>query len=180
MNTTDAPESTDRAALLDRLSRRGVLNITAEDGSFEVRFKAPGPYRGRSWCTTDEADFYEHCRLGAKNWQGDGPDLDALLVLCEMETRPDSHDVDDLVWSIERRRDSRTYGPPLPWYKRWDGWRSGQERWLRTFSHAHEYLARYLRDVEEERTFEAQRAADAARREADELRRHRLTQAGIR
>lgn len=161
--TTETTESA-----LDRLSRRGKLTINATDGCFEVNFKAPGPYRGRSWCTTDEADLYEHCHLGATDWQGDGPDLTSLIIECEEATRPRERDVDDLVWAIENRRDSRTYGPPLPSYMRWHGWRPGQgRRWLRTFSHQSEYLAGYLRDLKTEREFNAER------REAEIRRTHR-------
>lgn len=159
-----------RTEIMDRLGRRGVLTVTAQDGSYELTFKAHGPWIGGR-CTTDKHDLFEHCRLGAKNWHGEGSDLDALLVLCEMESRPDTHDIDDLVWSIERRRDSRTCGPPLPTYMRWHGWRPGDERWLRTFSHANEYLAGYLRDIDEQRKFDAERAVAAARRNAAERRR---------
>lgn len=152
--------------LLDRLSRRGTLSITAEDGSYDVTFKAHGPWLyGR--CTTDKHDLFDHCRLGAKNWHGEGPDLDVLLLTCEMESRPDNHDIDELVWRIECRRNSRTCGPPLPHYQRWLGWHPGEERWLRTFSHEREYRAGYLRDVEEERRFEAEQ------REANIRRTHR-------
>lgn len=154
--------------LLDRLSRRGVLTITAEDGSFEVTFKAHGPWiNGR--CTTDKHDLFDHCRLGAKNWHGDSFDLAALLVLCEMETRPDNNDIDDLAWKIQRRRNSRTYGPPLPTYMRWDGWSPGIERWLRTSDHKHEYRGGYERDLVAERKFDAEQAASEARRKLPKI-----------
>ena len=146
MSDTAMPEQ-----VLDRLGRRGTVTMTVHDGVIDLRFKAPGPYRGRAWCTTDEADLYEHCRLGAKDWHGEGSDLSALVVECEESTRPEHRDVNELVWSVKRRRDSRVYGPPLPyWTSSLYGWRPGQERWLRTFSHAHEYLGGYLRYVEAE------------------------------
>lgn len=152
------------SAALDRLTRRGMLTITANDGNYDLRFKAPGPYQGRSWCTTDESDFWSHCRLGASDWQGEGTDLDALITECEETTRPQHRDVDDLRWAIETRRNARTNGPPLPSYQPWHGWHPGVERWLRTSSHATEYLAGYLRDLEGERTFDAERVArDLAR-----------------
>jgi len=161
---SDAPgESRNSADVLLRLSRRGQVTIEADDGDYTVTFKAPGPYRGRAWCTTDEADLYEHCHLGAKDWRGEGRELASLLAECEEATRPRSRPVVDLVWEIERRRTTRTLGPPLPSYIRWDGWRPGQERWLRTSSHASEYLGGYLRYVEAERKFEDENLARARR-----------------
>ena len=137
---------------LHRLRRRGTLTITTQGDTIEVRFKALGPYGGRGWCTTDTVDLFQHCRLGAKDWHGEGLDLAALLAECEEATRPEQRDVDSLAWAIERRRESRVYGPPLPsWTGSMYGWRPGQERWLRTSSHAHEYLAGYLQAVERER-----------------------------
>jgi hypothetical protein len=158
--------------LLDRLSRRGVLTITAEDGSFDVTFKAHGPWIGGR-CTTDKHDLFDHLRLGAKNWQGDGPDFAAQLVLCEMETRPDNHEIDDLAWKIERRRDSRTHGPPLPSYIGWyrGGWRPGDERWLRTSDHKYEYIVGYLRQVETARKDQIERHQAEVRRRVAERRR---------
>lgn len=164
--------------ILNRLGRRGDLTITAKDGSFDVSFKAPGPYQGRGWCTTDESDFWSHCRLGASDWHHEGPDLDALVTECEEMTRPQYLDVDDLRFRVEQRRDSRTSGPPLPSYRRWHGWSPGIDRWLRTSDHAHEYLAGYLRDLNAERTFNAERASAAERRANDELR-HRRFRAGV-
>lgn len=161
-----------KEGLLDRLGRRGKLTITVEDGLFDVRLVAPGPYVG-GWSTTDKADLFEHCRLGAKSWHGEGLDLAGLLLMCEMESRPDTHGVDDLVWLIEHRRHTRTAGPPLPSYMRWHGWRPGQERWLRTSSHAHEYLAGYERDLRTEQEFNAERADAERRRKNDELRQRR-------
>lgn len=152
------------SATLNRLSRRGTVTIVAKDGTFDVTLKTPGPYRGRGSCSTDEADFWDYLHLGATNWRGSGADLDALLACCEEETRPRWRDIDDLVWAIESRRDTRTTGPPLPSYRRWHGWSPGIGRWLRTHSHAYEYLAGYERDRRDERKFEAERAADEARR----------------
>lgn len=146
---------------IDRLSRRGVLKITAEDCSYEVTFKAHGPWLGG--CTTDKHDLYQHCYLGAKNWHGEGADLVALVAECEEATRPRHRDVDELVYAIEARRDSRTHGPPLPTYQRWNGWRPGVERWLRTSSHAQEYVGGYLRDLEIEREFIVERKTMEAR-----------------
>lgn len=148
--------------VLDRLSRRGVLTITGESGAFDVAFKVPWGQR-----TTDKSDLIEHCHLGAKDWYGEGDDLAVLLAECEEASRPQHRDVDELVWSIERRRDTRTCGPPLPNYQRWRGWRPGHERWLRTLSHQHEYLTGYLRDIEIEQQFED-----------ENLRRQRHTRAG--
>lgn len=149
--------------LLDRLGRRGTLTITVKDGVYDVRLKTPGPYGGRSWCTTDEADFWGHLHLGARDWHGDGRDLDALLATCDEESRPRWRTVDDLVWGVTYRRRTRTLGPPLPSYRRWAGWRPGMERWLRTSSHAHEYLVGYERDLMEERRFLAEQAEYADR-----------------
>jgi hypothetical protein len=159
VGTSEAESSRDSA--LGRLSRRGKVTITAEDGSYEVSFKASGPYRGRGWCTIDEADLWNHCHLGATNWHGEGTDVRALIATCEEETRPRQRDVDDLVWEIEYRRHSRTHGPPLPSYRRWHGWRPETERWLRTFSHQHEHLGGYERDVKEAQQFEADALARA-------------------
>lgn len=150
-------------ALLNRLGRRGKLTITIENGSFDVRLDAPGPYVG-GWCTTDKADLFSHCRLGAQDWHGEGPDLASLLAECDEQSRPQSNSPDDLRRAIERRRDTRTLGPPLPSYRRWYGWRPGIERWLRTFSHAHEYLDGYERDRSIERQHEAEQAASRLRR----------------
>lgn len=152
--------------LMDRLGRRGVLTVTVEDGSFEVTLKVHGPWVGGR-CTTDKHDLFDHCRLGAKNWHGEGPDFDALLVLCEMESRPDTHEIGDLAWRIERRRNSRTHGPPLPSYVRFyggPGWRPGVERWLRTSDHKHEYLVGYLRDLKIERKDKVDRHQAEVRR----------------
>lgn len=148
---------------LNRLSRRGKLTITAADGHYQLHLKAPGPYLGRAWCTSDEADFWQHCHLGATTWYGEGPDLDVLLAECEEVSRPRYRDVDDLRWEIERRRESRTLGPPLPSFIRWNGWRPGDERWLRTFSHAREYLGGYERDLEVERKFETEQVEQRER-----------------
>lgn len=156
--------------LLVRLSRRGRLTIVAEDGRYAVSFDAPGPYQGRAWCTLDEADLWSRCGLGASNWHGEGSDLAALLVECEQASRPQSFDVDALVGQIERRRESRTSGPPLPSYRRWDGWRPGSERWLTAPSHIVEYLGGYLRDLEVERAFEDEQREAAARREQRRVR----------
>lgn len=158
--------------LLDRLSRRGKLTVSADDGDYEVHLKAPGPYNGRSWCTSDEADFWSHCHLGASDWRGGGPDLEALLTECEEATRPRYRDVDDLRWAIETRRESRTLGPPLPSFRKWHGWRPGDEWWLRSSSHATEYLAGYLHyDLDGERKFNAERAEMDARTEQRRVRR---------
>lgn len=136
--------------ILNRLSRRGILTITAEDGMYEVRFKAPGPYGNRGWCSTDEADLFQYCHLGASDWRGEGADLAELIHVCFVESAPRERVIDDLVWDIEQRRNSRTYGPPLPTYRRWYGWTPGQERWLRTAWHGGEYLGGYRRDLAEE------------------------------
>lgn len=151
-------------SVMVRLGRRGVLTIVAEDGNFDVTLKAPGPYQGRGWCTTDEADFWSHCYLGATNWHGEGPDLDALITECEDTTRPRHRDVDDLRWAVEHRRDARTYGPPLPSYRMLGGWRPGDQRWLRSSDHAHEYLGGYERDRAMEHA-EIDRRAEADRRQ---------------
>lgn len=156
--------------VVDRLGRRGVLTIKVEDGTFDVRLATRGPYGHLAWCSTDKADLFEHCHLGATNWHGEGADLAELLVTCEEESRPRREDVAGLIWSIEHRRDTRTLGPPLPSYDRWRGWRPGQDRWLRTSSHAREYLDGYRRDlnVELERTAEeqdSQRRLERRRRE---------------
>lgn len=162
--------------IMARLGRRGVLTVTVEDGRYEVTLKAHGPWVGGR-CTTDKHDLFEHCRLGAKNWHGDGPDLDALLVTCEIESRPDTHDIDDLAWKIERRRDSRTHGPPLPSFNRWagrraeGGWRPGEERWLRTSDHKYEYLGGYQRDLAIERKAKVEQHQMDMRRNAAERRR---------
>lgn len=161
-------EATAGLQVLDRLGRRGALTITVEDGNFDVQFKSPGPFGRLSWCTTDKADLFTHCRLGSKNWHGEGPDLDALLTECEEATRPEHRDVDDLRWEIESRRESRTLGPPLPTYMRWHGWRHGEERWLRTSIAAREYVGGYVRDLEAEAKFNAE---SDARRIASELPR---------
>lgn len=150
-------------SVLDRLSRRGKLTIAARDGRYDVRLQAPGPYLGRSWCTTDESDYWQHCHLGAASWHGEGSDLDALLVDCEETTRPRYREVNDLRWDIECRRESRTLGPPLPSYVRWHGWRPSDERWLRTSGHAYEYLGGYERDRETESAFEEEQAAQRLR-----------------
>ncbi len=147
-----------------RLSRRGTLTITARDGIYAVRFKAPGPYQGRAWCTTDEGDLWEHCHLGASDWHGEGTDLPALLVECEEATRPRYRDADEMRSAIDYRRATRTLGPPLPSYMRWHGWRPGMERWLRTSSHAYEYQGGYLRDLNIEREFNEQQEASRERR----------------
>jgi hypothetical protein len=149
-----ADDRPNAALVLDRLSRRGNVTIKAEDGTYAVTLAAPGPYRGRAWCTSDEADLYEHCRFGAKSWHGEGNVLGELLATCETESRPERRHVDDIVWAVQTRRSSRTYGPPLPTYLEWRGWRPGQDRWLRTFSHAHEYLLGYMHDVGRERHHE--------------------------
>ncbi len=153
-----------QAATPDRLSRRGTLTITAKDGVYAVTFKASGPYRGRAWCTTDEADLWEHCHLGASDWHDEGNDLAALLTECEQVTRPRERSVNELAWAITCRRASRVYGPPLPSYMRWRGWNPGHDRWLRTFAHSHEYLAGYLRDVEIEREFDTEQTHARERR----------------
>lgn len=153
--------------LLDRLSRRGRVTMTLQDGTIDLHFKAPGPYRGRAWCTADEGDLYEWCRLGAKDWHGEGSDLAALLADCDGATRPQHRTVDELVWAIEHRRDTRTYGPPLPTYRRWHGWSPGEGRWLRTSSHKNEYLAGYLHyGIKAAQEFETEALARAARRAA--------------
>lgn len=154
-----------RDATMDRLSRRGKFSVTANDGVYEARLKAHGPYHGRSWCTTDEGDLYEHLHLGATDWHGTGADLGALLASCEEESRPRWRDIDELVWSIKYRRDTRTTGPPLPSYRRWYGWSPGIGRWLRTSSHAHEYLKGYERDLRIEREFVEERKVQEARRQ---------------
>jgi hypothetical protein len=138
--------------ILDRLSRRGSLTIDVKDGTATVRFTAPGPYRDRGWCTSDEADFWSHLRLGATHWNGEGTDLGALLTECENATRPPYEDADSLRSKIEHRRETRTTGPPLPTYGRGrPGWRPGIGRWLTT-THTNEYLGGYLRDLTAERT----------------------------
>lgn len=154
-----------------RLSRRGSLSIEAFDGHFDVRFQAPGPALGRGWCTLDEADLWEHCHFGAASWRGDGLDLDALVVECEEATRPRRADVEDLRHKIEYRRNSRTHGPPLPDYMRWNGWRPGGGRWLRTSAHQHEYLGGYLRDLSEERKFDREQAMAELRRQMPRIPR---------
>lgn len=162
------------ARLLDRLSRRGELTIQAKDGALDVRLVIPGPYV-RGSCSTDKADLFEHCHLGAKDWHGEGDDLAALLAACEDESRPRAREVDDLVWEIEWRRDSRTHGPPLPTYQRWRGWTPGHDRWLRTSSHAFEYLGGFERDLRAEQDFEDERAADRARRALPQVPRRMAT-----
>lgn len=160
------------SAALDRLGRRGILTIVAEDGSYDVRLKAPGPYGKNGSCTTDKADLYEYVHLGASSWQGEGSDLDALLLLCEIETRPRTREIDDLRWDIEYRRNSRTHGPPLPSYRKWHGWSPGDERWLRTSAHKYEYLDGYLRrDLVAEKTFLAEQAERDRRVEIERVRR---------
>lgn len=152
-------------ALFDRLGRRGKLTITVEDGNFDVRLVTRGPYGHMAWCPSDKADWWGHVRLGATDWHGDGPDLGRLLTECEEASRPPWWDVDDLRAAIDRRRETRTHGPALPSYRRWHGWRPAVgERWLRASSHATEYLAGYLRDVEEERQFNAEARARELRR----------------
>lgn len=129
--------------LLDRLSRRGVLTITADDGTFQVRIKIRRHPR-----TIDVADLFEWCHLGASDWSGEGTDLAELLAACEGQSRPAFHDVDGLVVSIEQRRASRTYGPPLPTFiPVRGGWVPGHGRWLRVGDHAREYLAGHLWNV---------------------------------
>lgn len=163
--------------LIDRLSRRGKLTIVAVDGEFKVELDTPGPYGGRGSCTTDKADYWSHCDLGAPSHHDEGDNLDELLENCELATRPHYRDVDELRGAIELRRESRTYGPPLPSYMRWgwggglDPWRPGQERWLRTSSHAHEYLDGYARDIADEKALEAERAEYAAKRERARVQR---------
>lgn len=147
----------DAFMMIERLSRRGTLTITAEHGTYDVSFKAPGPYQGRAWCTQDEGDLWEHCHLGATNWHGEGADLGALLIECEEASRPRLRDLDDLRAAITYRRATRTCGPPLPSYMRWKGWRPGEGRWLRTSSHAYEYLGGYERDLKIEREFKSER-----------------------
>ena len=66
------PEMPDHDEYLHRLRRRGTLTITTQGDTIEVRFKALGPYGGRGWCTTDTVDLFQHCRLGAKDWHGEG------------------------------------------------------------------------------------------------------------
>lgn len=164
---------------LDRLSRRGVLTIVAKDGNCKVRFESLAPFFGYASCSTDIADLYEHCHLGASSWQGEGPNLDELLDECEDATRPRTRDVDDLRWEIANRRNSRTHGPPLPDFRRSGRhldlrWHPGHELWLRTSDHKYEYLDGYLRDLETERkTIADQAASDAwrAQRERDRVRR---------
>ena len=107
MTDEEAEQIGERGTLLDRLSRRGTVEMTVQEGTIDLRFKAPGPYRGRAWCTTDEADLYERCRLGAKDWHGEGGDLLSLIAECEEATRPERRDVNDLVWVIQRRRNAR-------------------------------------------------------------------------
>lgn len=163
----------DTDLIRDRLSRRGTLTIVADDGSYDVQLKAPGPYGKHSaWCTTDTADLYEHCYLGATNWRGDGPDLEALLIAAEIETRPRTRDIEDLRAAIEYRRRSRTHGPPLPSYRKWHGWQPGDERWLRTSDHKYEYLDGYLRrDLGAEKVFLAEQAERDRRVEIERVRR---------
>lgn len=157
--------------LIDRLSRRGKLTIEAEDGRYDVHFTAPFV------SLIETHDLFEHCRLGAHNWHGEGDDIDALLVTCEIETRPDTRDVDELRWAIERRRETRTAGPPLPTFFKYGGknmgptWRPGPERWLRTSDHKYEYLDGYRRDLETEKALAAESAAWAALREQARVRR---------
>lgn len=160
------------STLFDRLGRRGTLTITVEDGTFDVRLVTPGPYVGGR-ATTDKADLFSYCRLGAKDWHGEGRDLAALLAQCAEESRPPFHDIDGLRWSMSRRRESRTYGPPLPDYRKWHGWRPGDGRWLRVSTHAAEYLARYHADRAIERDHEAAQRASELRRVAAERRRVR-------
>lgn len=162
--------------VLDRLRRRGELTITATDSGYDVRLVTPGPYvRGRA--TIDRADLFSHLRLGAKDWHGEGLDLAALLVECDEASRPSYTDIDSLRWWMTHRRDTRTCGPPLPTYMRWRGWSPGTERWLRTSSHANEYLDGYQRDRETERQFEAEQAVSAALRRS---RRQFATKAVLR
>lgn len=151
--------------LLDRLGRRGTLTITVSDGQYEVRLDTPGPYGVGGRCTIDKGDLFEHCHLGAKGWRGEGPDLAALLTECDEASRPRSHEIGELRWSMERRRETRTHGPELPTYRRWDGWRPPvTQPWLRTSNHAYEYLGGYLRDLQEEREFDAEQRASQERR----------------
>lgn len=163
-------------AMLDRLGRRGKLTITVEDGTVNVRLHAPGPYRHGS-APTWLADLYQHCRLGAQSWVGEGTDLGELLTECDEASRPDHHDVDELRWKMECRTLTRTHGPPLPWYRRWHGWHPGAERWLSCYSHASEYVLRYLADLGSEREVEQVRVdGERARRQAvaDRAARHRF------
>jgi hypothetical protein len=164
-NPASGPSGT-VVTVADRLSRRGKLSIEAVAGAFSVRLVVRGPYGYLSWCTSDKADYWSYCHLGPSNWHGEGPDLDALLAECEEATRPRYRDVDALRWEIGLRRESRTCGPPLPEFRKWEGWRPGDERWLRCSSHATEYLDGYLHhDIEGERKFNAERAEIAARTE---------------
>lgn len=159
---------TARDALLDRLGRRGVLTITVEDGVFDVRLAVRRPSR-----TIDAADLDHHCRFGPSDWHGEGADVEALLAACDEASRPARMSVDDIVWNVELRRSSRTHGPPLPSYRRWHGWRPGHDRWLRTSSHAWEYLAGYERDLRVERQFDEEQRQAAIRRTLRERRRVR-------
>lgn len=139
--------------LLDRLSRRGILTITAYDRRFDVRLEVRHPRQ-----TVDTADLFEACHLGAHHWRGDGDDLHQLLTTCEEQSRPRHRDIDELRWEIDYRRNTRTYGPPLPSWISWRGWRPGTGRWLRTFSHAHEWLGHHLAALEAEREHQARYA----------------------
>lgn len=153
-------------AVLDRLSRRGQLTVVARDGKVDVRLEPLDAFRSR---TTDVADVQEHERLFAKPYRGSGTSLDALLVECEEESRPPRHDVEMIVWLFRRRRAERVYGPPLPSWISWRGWRPGVERWLRTFDHAHEYQAHYRRDVWS--AAEDRWRSEQSRRRSEERRR---------
>lgn len=130
--------------VIDRLSRRGRLTISAHRGCIEVHLEPLDSFQSR---TVDVADVQEHERLYAKPYRGQGTDLEALLVECEEHSRPPSNDVETIRYLFQRRRATRVYGPPLPTWISWRGWRPGTGRWLRTYDHAHEYQAHYRRDV---------------------------------
>lgn len=134
--------------LIDRLRRRGRLTITSRGDHTEVLFDALfGPR------TVDMADVFDRCRLGARSWAGKGDDLLELLATCEAASRPRTVSPDEIRVEVQSRRDTRTYGPPLPSYARGFHWRwqPGHDRWLRASSHATEYLNIYLHERERAR-----------------------------
>ncbi len=145
--------------VLHRLQCRGKVTITADYRGTTVLFEPHWPHN----MTTDVHDVRSYEGLGSRGWDGSGPDLNALLIQCEAVTRPPSYGPDEIAWKFRHRRNTRTFGPPLPTWTSWKGWEPGFERWLRCTSHQREYTGHYVALVEHVHKREREEAERRAR-----------------